>query len=105
MVFRANNKVDDYEIFGKVFDKLLKISTNPKRKRNGSGLTTVTLDGENYGKLVGWLGKYITFVDQYSVNKLVGDIQSQLKLQAEEMKEQIATLRVVASKKHQDRVA
>ena len=102
---QQNDKVDDYEIFIKSFDKLLKIISKPQGKAQKNNFTTVTLDGKNYDRLADWLGKYIVLVDQHTVKKLVSDIQSQLKLRAEEIREQIATLRSVASRERQDRIA
>ena len=102
---KQGGKVDDYEIFTRGFDKLLKISSATKNKANGNGFTTVTLDGENYAALANWLGGYITFINKQTVKKLTSNVQAQLKLRIQEIKDQIATLRLVASRERQDRIA
>ena len=102
---KQGGKVDAYEIFNQKFDKLLKISSKTKNKAYGTNFTTVTLDGENYADLADWLGKYITFVDEHTVNKLTSNVQAQLKSRVEDIKDQIAILRLVASRERQDRIA
>ncbi len=102
---KEGDKIDEYDIFSKEFEKLLKISSNSKRKGNGAEFTVVTLDGKNHDRLADQLEKYIAFIDVQTIHKLVRDVQAQLKLRAEEIREQIVTLRLVASKMRQDRIA
>ena len=102
---KQGDKTDDYEIFTRGFDKRLKISSKYKSKVSGTYFITVTLDGENYDRVASWLEKYIAFVDGHTVENLVNNVHTQLKLRADEIKEQIATLRLVASRERQDRIA
>ena len=102
---KQGDRIDDYQIFIKEFDKLLKISSKINSKGDEIDFKVVTLDGKNYDRLANWLGKYITFVDEHTVNKLTSNVQAQVKLRAEGIKEQIAILRLVASRERQDRIA
>ena len=103
---KQGGKKDDYELFTIGFDKRLKISSKYiSKKGGGTDFIAVTLDGENYDSVASWLQKYIAFVDEYTVKKLVTNVHAQLKLQADEIKEQIAFLRLVAFQERQDRIA
>ena len=102
---KQKGKVDDYQIFTREFDKLLRISYMTKNKANGNDFTTVTLDGEDYANLANWLKNYISFVDRHTIEKLVSNVRAQLKLRIQDIKDQIATLRLVASRERQDRIA
>lgn len=98
--------VDAYEIFKKGFDQQIRIvSRGKKGKRKKIGFTVVTFDGTRAEVISDTLDKYIAFIDRYTVDDLASGILSQLKVRARNVKEQIETLRLIASREHADRIA
>jgi len=95
---------DEYNHFLNTFDRGLKVNKGSGRGKKTATMVTVTLDGTEQERLAGWLDSYITFVDRYTVNHLVSDVQALLAQRIRQLRAQIKSLRYVANKKRLDRI-
>ncbi len=91
----------DYVLSEKKFEKLIRISSKGKNPIVGS----VTIEGENAASISRWLNGYIKFVDDYTVQGIIDDIQEKISITVINLEEGIDSLRLLAKQHRLDRIS
>ena len=102
--FASAEKVDPYLLFEQYFDRNVAIKEQGKQGGNLSGFLHVSLDGTQAKHLADWLQNLVSFIDRYTVQSKATGIAANIKVQAKLLEDKIATLRLVAARKRQDRI-
>jgi len=96
--------VPEQDVFQKKFNEMFTVDEQEAENNDLPVSVTVELQGEDPEKIALWLNEYVRFIDQFTVNSLLGTLDTILAVRVEDIQDKINSLLRTAEKRHADEI-